>query len=430
MRVLLISESCSLQEKEADSSLSGRYERYLTRYCGDQVQLAAAYMYDGIHEDKITSGGIVYYAVHADLRVAASEAECNKGKEGLLRVIDDFRPDIIHCFGAEWPYGRIAEYTSVPVVIHMMGFLNIYFLSNDMVCGVTARKPVRRGGIKGFLGAVRRRIRGEVNAKDQGLPPVKDRVTTAKETELKVMSANRYFMGRTEWDKNIVKYYSPGSKYYHVPEAVKPGIYAAAGQWKYHGGDKLRIFSISSADDRKGNEIILRTAQILKELMGLDFEWRVAGGRDFIPRFEERTGISHRDVNISMIGMIGVDRIVEEMTLADLSVHPSVVDNSPHSVCEAQLIGCPVIASNVGGLPQIIRDGVTGWLYPYNEPHTLAFLIGNICRDEELLTRISENEVRETLERHDPERVMRILTDTYKEIIRDHEERAGQSEIP
>ena len=234
------------------------------------------------------------------------------------------------------------------------------------------------------------------------------------------MNVNRYFLGRTEWDRNIVKYYSPGSLYFHVPEMIKPSVYEAAGQWKYHAGERIRLFSLSSGDDRKGNEILLRTADILKNVLHLDFEWRVAGSKDFFPTFEKRTGISHEDVGIRLLGMIGSAEIIEEMKSADLFIHPSIMDNSPHAVCEAQLIGLPVIASNVGGVPDLVEKGKTGFLYPYNEPHTLAFLIANVYPDEEKLTAISKTAVKTARERHDPERIALTLFQTYQSIIKDY----------
>ena len=72
----------------------------MTKYCGQKIQLAVAYMADGVHESKLMQGGIVYYAVDADLRVSSTDDAWEKAKEELLRVIEDFHPDIIQCFGA------------------------------------------------------------------------------------------------------------------------------------------------------------------------------------------------------------------------------------------------------------------------------------------------------------------------------------------
>ena len=390
MRVLWIAQSCSLQDEENNPGLTGRTEQVLTAFGADRVQLAVAYMADGRHESRLTERGIDFYAVDAELGVGITDEAWERTRAELLRVIGEFRPDLIQCFGAEWPYGLIAEDVEIPVVIHMMGFLNIYYPSIHMARGdVPGRKP--RPTLKS---ALQRLLRGD--------RPAENSEARLQRVERRVMAANRYFFGRTNWDRNVVRYYAPGARYYHVPEAVKPRIYGAAGQWRFHAGGRLRLFSLSSGDDRKGNEILLRAAEICKNLLGLDLEWRVAGLREFFPYFEQRSGIRCEEVGIELLGMIDGEKIIEELKRADLFIHPSIMDNSPHAICEAQLIGCPVIASNVGGVPDLVKDGETGFLYPYNEPHTLAFLIANLVRDGELLTKISENEVAVSRERHDP----------------------------
>ena len=381
----------------------------MNQYLAGRIRLALAYMADGIHEKKAVQNGIEYYAVGGDMRVGSSEAGWEKARSDLLRVCEAFQPDIIQCFGAEWPYGLIAESVDVPVVIHMMGFLNIYYLSIQMARGYDRAKP-------GKIGRLKRMIKRFLSP----APAKETEIERQAAVERRVMCANRYFLGRTAWDRNIVKYYSPGSLYFHVPEMIKPGIYEAAGQWQYHAGEKIRLFSLSSADDRKGNEIILRTADILKSVLRLDIEWRVAGSKDFFPAFEKRTGISHEDVGIRLLGMITGEEIIEEMKAADLFIHPSIMDNSPHAVCEAQLIGTPVIASNVGGVKDLVEDETTGFLYPYNEPHTLAFLIANIHADREKLTLVSKNAEKAARERHDPERIALSLFQTYQSIIKDY----------
>ena len=402
MRVMWLSDRSSLLNDDESVSLTAPLERALTEYYSDQIRLAVVFESEYEGQARTVRGITTYYPVNADInQVAFSYQNWERTKAKLLRVVEDYQPDIIHCFGSEWPYGALAESVAVPVVIHMMGFLNTYYPALDMVRGYCA-----------------------IPADSPGKAPEQRPEDKASAFERRIMKANHYFMGRTEWDKNIVKYYSPGANYYHVPEAIKPRIYGASGRWKYHyNHGKLRLLTISSADDRKGNEIILRTAQILKELLKIDFEWRVAGSRVFFPFFEQRTGINHQDVNMNLLGRIDTRQVVEELSAADFFIHASIIDNSPNTVCEAQLIGCPVIASNVGGVPQLIEDSVTGFLYPYNEPHTLAFLIGNLYREEAVLTRISQSETEIARKRHDPKLVGDAVVHTYESVIKDWESR-------
>ncbi len=407
MRVLWISCECSLQSREGTPNLTARHESVMIRYGGDRIKLAIAFMADDRHNDFVEKDGVSYYPVHADMRVGSRAKDWRKAYTQLVRIIDDFQPDVIQCFGAEWPYGRIAEKTDIPVIIHMMGFLNIYFMSLGMIPGYYKEPSILQYGKWALLSLSGRR-------------PY-DAEATRMESECRVMAANRYYLGRTNWDEKIVRYYSPGARYFNVPEAVKQSVIDAAGCWEYHFSGKLRLFSHSSGDIRKGVGIVLRAAKILKELTDIDFTWKIAGQKEAFRMAEKRLGINGSEFNIELIGMLDDDMLIREMTDADLCIHPSIIDNSPHSICEAQLIGCPIISSNVGGVPQLVEDGKTGFLYPYNEPHTLAFLIADICRDRKLLKEISENEVKTALKRHDPKSIADTLIDTYKEVIGDHD---------
>ena len=344
-------------------------------------------------------------------------AEWKIVKKELLRIIRMYKPDIIQCFGTEWPYGLIAEATPVPVVIHIMGFLNIYYTSLAMVTGRGGKQDSVSGNVKNALYRCKRLIRNCLLSK-----PVYSGESLSKRFELRNMRVNRYFMGRTNWDKAIVKYYSKDGTYYHVPEVMKETICRAAGTWNYTKKKKLRLLTISSADDRTGNEVMLRTARLLKELIGMQFEWRVAGEKSFFLAFERYTGIDRESVNVKLIGRIAPKTVVEELQRADFFIHPSIIDNSPNSICEAQLVGCPVLASNVGGIPQLVEDSVTGFLYPYNEPHTLAFLIDSLRENEDLLTKISRTASETAQRRHDSVMIADRLVSVYREIIKNHPE--------
>ena len=415
IRVLMIAHNSSAGMDSEDMGLADRTASVVNQYGKDRVRLAFAYMADDGDETVTERGGITYYPLNANLAAFKGILDWDKAKIRLLDVIRDFEPDVIQCFGAEWPYGAIAEDTDVPVVIHMMGFLNIYYPAIDMAVGYDASAAAMARN-RGFVRRVKDFLRGRKRPED----PAARFQDAVSAFERRVMAANRYFMGRTEWDKGIVRYYSPGARYYHVPEVIKSSVVEAAGQWHYHGGDRLRLLTVSSGDDRKGNEIILRTAALLKELLHLDFEWIVTGKREFFTRYEKRTGITCESVNVQVIGLIKTRQIIEELKAADFFIHPSIVDNSPNAVCEAQLVGCPVIASNVGGLPQFVEHDVTGFLYPYSEPHALAFFIGDLYKDGAYLERISRKATETALARHDDKKTAEALIGAYEDIIKDH----------
>ena len=61
------------------------------------------------------------------------------------------------------------------------------------------------------------------------------------------------------------------------------------------------------------------------------------------------------------------EQIAERLSLADILIVPSKIDNLPSVVVEGQMAGCIVIAAAVGGIPELINHGVTGYLYSGGE---------------------------------------------------------------
>lgn len=408
MRVLWFSPSPSLYSETLSGGWIASLERLIKSQCPD-IELGIAFE----HNDrcfKVDKGGTTYYPICKSTSFKDKldvlfnfNAVWRLLKPHCLRVIDDFKPDIIHCFGSEWPFALVARDIDIPVVVHMQGFNNIYRLSSSMCSRVSDwYKFYHYNPFEMFHYWYRLR---KGNASD------------LREQEL--MRANSYFMGRTDWDKNIVKYYSPGSKYYYCPEAIRPEILHSPKTWKFKSRKKMRLITISSASGLKGNDLILRTARLLKQF-NFDFEWRVSGSKDSFKFFESILGLRHEDLNIKLLGYINPRQIVDELSDADVYVHTAIMDNSPNSLCEAQLIGCPVISTNVGGIPQLVDNGNTGILYPYNEPHTLAFTLMNVFGDKELMEKISTNELRVSHERHDEFRIVERLFSIYSEIINSH----------
>lgn len=408
MRVLWFSPTPSLYSEKLSGGWIASLERLIKLYCLD-IELGIAFEYND-RCFKVNKNGTTYYPIckcHTNkdkLNVLLNyDATWRLLRPQCLKVIDDFKPDIIHCFGSEWPFALIVQDINIPVVVHMQGFSNIYRLSSSMGARLADWYSFYHyNPLKMFHCWYRSR---------------KDIASDIREQRL--MSVNRYFMGRTEWDKNIVKYYSPGSKYYYCPEAIRPDILHSRKIWIFHPRKKMRLITISSASSLKGNDLILRTAKLLKQF-NFDFEWRVAGPKDSFKFFESMFNLHHENLNINLLGFINSNQIIDELVDADAYVHTAIIDNSPNSLCEAQLIGCPVVSTNVGGIPQLVENGKTGILYPFNEPHTLAFTLMNIFGDKELLEKLSSNELKVSHERHDEFKIVQILHSIYQEIINTH----------
>ena len=74
----------------------------------------------------------------------------------------------------------------------------------------------------------------------------------------------------------------------------------------------------------------------------------------------------------------------------DVLVLSSDVEGTPVSVMEAKALGLPVVATRVGGLPEMIDDGVDGLLVPRRDPDALAAALLRVLRDDQLRASMAE----------------------------------------
>ena len=82
----------------------------------------------------------------------------------------------------------------------------------------------------------------------------------------------------------------------------------------------------------------------------------------------------------------GRDEVGRAFEAVDLLVLPSLwVENSPVVIQEAFAAGCPVIASDLGGMRELVRDDVDGRLFPAGDAAALAEILGQVARDPGLL---------------------------------------------
>ncbi len=75
---------------------------------------------------------------------------------------------------------------------------------------------------------------------------------------------------------------------------------------------------------------------------------------------------------ITMIGLASVARVKEEIMAARCLVLPSFYEGLPAVIMEAMALGRPVISTYVGGIPELVESGKTGWLVPAGDELALS----------------------------------------------------------
>ena len=88
------------------------------------------------------------------------------------------------------------------------------------------------------------------------------------------------------------------------------------------------------------------------------------------------------------VGALPNDRMPGVMSLADVSVLPSLVEATSIAGLESMAAGLPVVGTRVGGIPEIVDDNVHGLLVPPAEPEALAEAVSRVLSDKELAGRL------------------------------------------
>jgi glycosyltransferase involved in cell wall biosynthesis len=111
----------------------------------------------------------------------------------------------------------------------------------------------------------------------------------------------------------------------------------------------------------------------------------VAGDGDERERLQALAG-----PRVRFLGPQPRERVLELFRAADASILSSSWENFPHTVVEALAAGTPVIATDVGGVAEVVRDGVNGLLVPAGDAGALAAAVRRFFSDERLRTRLRD----------------------------------------
>ena len=112
-----------------------------------------------------------------------------------------------------------------------------------------------------------------------------------------------------------------------------------------------------------------------------------------------------------------VNNVQTFYALADVFVLPSHSEGSPNVLLEAMAANLPVVATAVGGVPEMVENNESALLVPPNDPTSLAASLARILTDRELVRRLTTNAAMLVDTRYTPENYVRSLVEIYREVM-------------
>jgi glycosyltransferase involved in cell wall biosynthesis len=168
---------------------------------------------------------------------------------------------------------------------------------------------------------------------------------------------------------------------------VEPERFQIAGPIRLDSAEVL-IATVAVLGERKGHQYLLEAAAFLKEA-GYSLKYRFAG------EGSQKEHLQKMAIELRLKEEVVFDGFVRDipkfLSEIDIFVLPSLYEGMGVAVLEAMAAGKPVVASNVGGIPELIEDGVTGLLVPPGDPNTLAMSISRLVSQRSLMNEMGTN---------------------------------------
>lgn len=123
-------------------------------------------------------------------------------------------------------------------------------------------------------------------------------------------------------------------------------------------------------------------------------------------------------VSFHYAGYVGNPEQVKSLFgAADLYITTSLEDNLPTTVMESMACGMPALGYNIGGIPELINDNITGFVYPKGDWQAMADGVLHLLKNPDLLKEFSVNARRKAESEYEESIVAKRYADLYKKVI-------------
>ena len=184
--------------------------------------------------------------------------------------------------------------------------------------------------------------------------------------------------------------------------------------------DKIIIGTVKALETKYGIEYLIRAFKILSsKYPEMHLELHIAGKGSLEDRLKKLSKELAIEDKVKFLGFIDHSKIPNVLNTFSVYVAVSIEESESFGVAvvEAEACEVPVVVSNVGGLPEVVKDGGTGFMVPPKEPKATAEAIERILLDEKFRQKLSINARKFILEKYDWKENFKVITEIYKKAI-------------
>lgn len=209
----------------------------------------------------------------------------------------------------------------------------------------------------------------------------------------------------------IMKYGANKKKIRIVPNAVDLDLFKPS---KVKSNEPLFVW-VGRFVPEKGLLYLIKAIELVVSKYK-DAKFVLVGDGPVLLSIRKMVNKSRLNRNVKFTGFLDSKSISNILSKATAFVFPSLKEGMPKAVLEAMASGLPIIASNIPGVNEVVKDKYNGLLVPPRNHHALAETIINIINDKGLVVKLGIN-ARKTVEtNHSWDLIINMLESIYEEV--------------
>jgi glycosyltransferase involved in cell wall biosynthesis len=357
----------------------GGWMTYFSERLIEDKNFQMTFVFPDSQECMIVKDNMSFYGFRSNAMVAKFE-----------EIVSNDKPDIIHIWGTEYPQtwammqAAMKQNRSEYVVISIQGLVSVIAIHYTTSFSWHIRhmytpRDLIKGNIARCEKEYRKRGRDEINA----------------------IKSTRHIIGRTDLDRACTIKINPNASYHFCNEVLRSSFYENG--WSLQRVERYSIFITQCHSPIKGFHIALDAmVDIVKrypkaklyttgvDILHLSFNGlkHLTSYQLYIRHLIKKYGLEN---NVIFLGTLSEEKMCAQFLMSHVFVLASTIENSPNSLGEAMLLGVPTVASDVGGVKNMLTHDKDGFVYQHDAPYMLAYYVMRIFEDDALAMSISES---------------------------------------
>jgi colanic acid/amylovoran biosynthesis glycosyltransferase len=185
-------------------------------------------------------------------------------------------------------------------------------------------------------------------------------------------------------------------------------------------GNQCRIYTCGRLNIAKGQKYLIESVKLLRE-RGIDVHLQIAGedseaGNGYRKELEQFIQEQSMSDYVELLGSVSEERNRQGYKDADIFALPSLKEGISVAVMEAMAMETPVVVTQVGGMAELIDNGVDGMLVPAENPEIMADVIAKLLQDKELTLSLTQKSRQKIATKFHHRRSAQILLESLEQL--------------